>query len=168
VIRRLLERWLGHDRLLVAYEAQRAELADVRRRSQAQADALTSLADKHLKLQAVQRGTSQRLARQRTQLNGLVTAYTRALVELQWAQFQLDQIGDEPIDCSKRIRLVTSEHAWEVADILAKRFGRPMYAHECPKCPVNLVTRGNYWHVTKKPNAPRRIAAEGRSANPGR
>lgn len=152
MIRRLLERWLGMDRLERAYAARSAELYEMEERNREQAAALARLIDKHAKLRATHSGTSQRLSRQRVQLNGLVTAYTRALVELQWAQFQLDQNGGESADCGKVIRLVTSEHAWEVADILAERFGHPMYAHECPKCPLNLVTRGRYWHVTKRPN----------------
>lgn len=152
MIRRLLERWLGMDRLERAYAVRCAELYEAQQRNEAQAATIDRLRDRYTKLRVTHRGTAQRLSRQRGQLNGLTVAYTRALVELQWAQFQLDQNGDESADCAKVIKLVTSKHAWEVADILAGRFGYPMYAHECPKCPINLVTRGSYWHVTKKPN----------------
>ena len=152
MIRRLLERWLGMDRLERAYAVRCAELYEARQRNEAQAVTIDRLRDRYAKLRVTHQGTVQRLSRQRTQLNRMTNAHTRALVELQWARFQLDQNGGTSADCTKMIKLITSDHAWEVADILAKRFGYPMYAHDCPKCPVNPVTRGRYWHVTKKPN----------------
>lgn len=156
MIRRLLEKWLGHDRLLVAYEALRAELEEQRRLSQSwqakHEDAgrkLGQLRAKHEALSEVQRGTSARLARQRQHINGVTTQYLRVLAELQWAQFLAEQNEAVSKGCGKQIKLIDQKQAWEVADLLAARFDRRMFAYACPVCPVNPVTRDRFWHVTR-------------------
>ena len=150
MIRRLAEKWVGHDRLLVAFEVCRAELADLRERDQTQAEAQEWLSGKYQGLREAYQGAAARLTRQRKQLNDLRVAHIRALTDLSWEVFLREQAEAVSQGCGKQIRLMTQRQAWEVADLLAERFKRPMYAHYCMVCPVNPITRDRFWHVTRK------------------
>lgn len=156
MIRRLLEKWLGHDRLLVAHEVLRAELEEQRRLSQswqakyeAKVRSYGRLHAKHVALVEIQQGTSARLVKQRRHINGLAAQHLRALTELQWERFLAEQNEAVSGACDKQIRLMDQKHAWEVADLLAERFGQRMFAHSCPVCPLNPITRDRFWHVTR-------------------
>lgn len=143
VIRRLVERWLGYDRLLVAYEKVKRDNEDLERR-------YAELARRHRTLVQVHDSTVERTERRRAETAKLHRLYTRTLTDLVWERFLA--AANQPIDpevCEK-IRLMDHDQAWEVADILADRFGKPMYAHYCPKCPVNPITRERWWHVTSQ------------------
>lgn len=135
MIRRLVEKWLGYDRLLAAYEALR--------------DEHEYLQGRHERLEGIHRRTVARMERQRRQLRSLNTRHLRALADLAWERFLAEENAVTGQGCTK-IKLMDFDQAWTVADILAERFGRPMYAHRCTKCPVNPITRGRFWHVTKR------------------
>lgn len=143
VLRRLAERWLGHDRLLVAYTRVKEENEELRR-------AHDDLARRHRILIETHRGTAERAERRRQETAKLHRLYTRALTELAWERFLA--AANEPVNpevCVK-IRLLDHDQAWEVADLLADRFSKPLYAYSCPRCPLNPITRDRWWHVTSQ------------------
>lgn len=151
MIRRLAERWLGYDRLLVAYEKVKRDNAKLTARHE-------QLARRHRILVETHNGTVERATRRRAEAAKLYRLYTRTLVELEWERFLA--AANQPIDpevCEK-IRLLDHDQAWEVADVLADRFGKPMYAYGCPKCPTNPITRDRWWHVTSQKSKRRQDA----------
>lgn len=163
MIRRWIERWIGHDRLEQAYEVRCAELYEARRLAQSRGDKLRVAEERLDKLRTKHQATLEsmrfanlRIERQRRQLNDLTTQHIRTLTELNWTLFLLEQNEAVAESCGKLIRLMDHDQAWEVADLLAVRFGYPMYAHSCAVCPVNPVTRDYFWHVTRRYNTRRR------------
>lgn len=150
MIRRLVERWLGYDRLLVAYEKVKHDNENLHWR-------YDRLSERHQTLSETHRSTADRAERRRAETAKLHRLYTRALVELAWERF-LNQANDLGSDHCEKIRLMDHDQAWEVADLLANRFGKPMYAYSCPRCPTNPITRDRWWHTTSLKNKRREPA----------
>lgn len=151
MLRRLAERWLGHDRLLVAYERVKRDNENLHWR-------YDRLRERHQALTETHRGTVERTERHRQEIARLHRLYTRTLTELAWERFLA--AANEPVDpevCVK-IRLMDHDQAWEVADLLTDRFGKHLYAYSCPKCPHNPITRDRWWHVTSLKNKRRQPA----------
>ena len=142
MIRRWVERWVGHDRLLVAYEKLKQDNASL-------SCANARLRGRHANLRATYANTVANVRTQRAELARLNRLYTRALVDLEWERF-LNARNDLGSDDCVKIRLMDHDQAWAVADMLSERFGKPMYAHYCTRCPVNPITRDRWWHVTRK------------------
>jgi len=142
MFRRWAERWIGYDRLLIAYEKLKRDNHNI-------TNANESLRKRHKNLRDTYARTLANVQAQRAELAKLHRLYTRTLVELRWEQFLNEQNNSESDDCVK-IRLMDHDQAWDVADILGERFGKPMYAHSCAVCPVNPITRDRWWHVTRK------------------
>lgn len=144
MIRRWIERWIGHDRLLVAYEKVKEDNEKLRVRHE-------ELKQKHRILTQTHKGTTARAERRRVETAKLLRLYTRTLVELEWERYLAAENASRRAECVK-IRLMDHDQAWDVADLLAERFGHPMYAYKCPRCPRNPITRKSWWHVTKEKN----------------
>lgn len=144
MIKRLTERWVGYDRLLVAYEKLKSDNDDLTEEHARLRRRLRSVSHTH-------ENTVARLQRQRVELNRLRRRYTQALVDLEWERF-LREVNDLGSDDCEKIRLMSHDQAWEVADLLAERFGKAMYAHRCDRCPTNPITHDHWWHVTRKKN----------------
>jgi hypothetical protein len=152
VIRRLVERWLGYDRLLVAYEKVKRDNAELTAKHE-------ELARRHRTLVQVHDSTVERTERRRAETAKLHRLYTRTLTELAWERFLA--AANQPInpEVCEKIRLLDHDQAWEVADLLADRFSKPMYAYPCPRCPANPITRDRWWHATSQKNNNRRQRA---------
>lgn len=144
VIRRLVERWLGHDRLLVAYHKVRNDNEHLQRVHNRLKERYRQLITKH-------ENTAQRVQQQRVELVKLHRLYTRALVNLEWERFLAEEnaASTKSARCIK-IRLMDHDQAWEIADMLSQRFQQPLFAYYCEKCPRNPITRDYWWHVTRK------------------
>jgi hypothetical protein len=142
MIRRWIERWLGYDRLLVAYEKVKRDNDNLVR-------AHAQLHRRHDNLVRTYQHTVENVRMQRAELAKLNRLYTRALVDLEWERFLAANNDPGSGECVK-IRLMDHDQAWDVADVLSERFGKPMYAHYCTRCPVNPITRERWWHVTRK------------------
>lgn len=150
MIRRWIERWLGHDRLLVAYESLKQRNDDLVR-------AHERLYVKHRNLVRTHQHTTENVRMQRVELAKLNRLYTRALVDLEWERF-LNEANDLGSDGCTKIRLMDHDQAWDVADLLTERFGKPMYAHYCTRCPTNPITHDRWWHTTRRKNRRREHA----------
>lgn len=148
MIRGWIERWIGHDRLLVAYEKLKHD-NDKLEISRAR------LRERHSNLYATHEATVERTKAQRAELHKLQRLYTRALIELKWEQF-LAANNDLGTNGCEKIRLMDHDQAWDVAELLTERFGKPMYAYACKKCPHNIITHDVWWHVTRQKNKRRK------------
>lgn len=144
MIRRWVERWVGHDRLLVAYEKLKRDNDNLIRSN-------ARLRRRHDNLLDTHHDTVRRVRDQRVELAKLHRLYTRALINLEWERFLATKNDLGSNDCEK-IRLLDHDQAWDVAELLSERFNKTMYAHPCRRCPPNIITRGVWWHVTNKRN----------------
>lgn len=144
MIRHWVERWLGHDRLLVAYRKVKDDNEQLRR-------AHSRLTEQHRQLRITHENTVTRVERQRAEVRKLHRLYARALVNLEWEKFLAEEnaLSSNHARCIK-IRLMNHDQAWEVADLLSKRFQQPLFAYYCEECPRNPITRDYWWHVTRK------------------
>ena len=141
MIRRWIERWTGHDRLLVAYEKVKRDNDDLTRKYE-------QLAKKHSNLLDTYHRTVEKAQVRRVELTRVTRRYTQALVDLQWERF-LAAANDLGSDECVKIRLMDHDQAWDVADLLTERFGKSMYAYPCSRCPGNPITSERWWHVTR-------------------
>jgi len=144
VIRSWVERWLGHDRLLVAYRKIKGDNERLGREHDRLRERYRQLVDKH-------DNTVERVREQRAEIRKLHRLYARALVNLEWERFLAEEnaLTNNPERCVK-IRLMDHDQAWEVADLLTERFQQPLFAYWCEWCPRNPITRKHWWHVTRK------------------
>jgi hypothetical protein len=144
VIRRWAERWLGYDRLLVAYQKVKNDNEQLGRAHERLQNRHSHLADKH-------NNTVKRVELQRAEITKLHRLYARALINLEWERFLAEEnaSSSNPARCVK-IRLMDHDQAWEIADLLSERFQQPLSAYYCEECPRNPITRSNWWHVTRK------------------
>lgn len=142
MIRRWVERWLGYDRLLIAYEK-------VKRDNENLTQSRERLRESHRKLVVKHDNTAARVRRQRAEVTKLHQLYTRALIELEWERFLAEENAQDSPECVK-IKLMNHDQAWEVADLLTERFRQPLFAYQCEWCPRNPITRSGWWHVTRR------------------
>lgn len=144
MIRRWVERWLGYDRLLVAYEKVKKDNESLTR-------SRDRTRERHRNLLAAYDNTVANVQAQRAELAKLNRLYTRVLVDLEWERFLAEENANawDSTRCVK-IRLMNHDQAWEIADLLTGRFEQPMFAYWCDECPRNPITRNYWWHVTRK------------------